>query len=135
MEENKNLSKDSVKISEEVVASITGVAAAETEGVASVGGNSIASNWAELISGKKNNAKGIKITMNEDVVELEVLLTVKYGVSIPEVAANVQFNVKNSVEEMTGLKVEKVDVRVTGIKTSGEEKKNEGKKEITEEKE
>ncbi len=135
MEENKNISKDCVKISEEVVAAITGVAASETEGVASVGNNSIASNWTELISGKKNNTKGIKIAMTEDTVEIEILLTVKYGVSIPEVAANVQFNVKNSVEEMTGLKVEKVDVRVTGIKTVAEEKKTEEKKEITEEKE
>ncbi len=135
MEEKKNISKDSVKISEEVVASITGVAASETEGVASVGGNSIASNWTELISGKKNNTKGIKITMNENVVELEILLTVKYGVSIPEVASNVQYNVKNAVEEMTGLIVEKVDVRVTGIKTVAEDKKTEEKKEIIEEKE
>ncbi len=135
MEEKNNISKDSVKISEEVVASITGVAASETEGVASVGGNSIASNWTELISGKKNNTKGIKITMNENVVEIEILLTVKYGVSIPEVASNVQYNVKNAVEEMTGLVVEKVDVRVTGIKTVAEDKKTEEKKEIIEEKE
>ena len=49
-----NKSGDSVKISDEVISVITGIAASEVEGVASVGGGSIAANWAELISGKKN---------------------------------------------------------------------------------
>lgn len=119
MEENK----DSLKISEEVISVITGVSASETEGVVSVGSGSIASNWTELISGKKNNAKGIKISMGENTVTIEIQLVVKYGVRITDVAAAVQENVKNAVEEMTGLSVEKVDVRVTGIKTVQAENK------------
>lgn len=115
--------KDDVKISDEVIAVITGVAASETEGVAAVGNGSIASNWTELISGKKNTSKGIRLSVEEDKVSVEVQIAVKYGVCIPDVALAVQTNVKNAVEEMTGLTVAKIDVRVTGIKTEPEEKK------------
>ncbi len=115
--------KDGIKISDEVIAVITGVAASETEGVAAVGNGSIASNWAELISGKKNTSKGIRLSVEENKVSVEVQIMVKYGVCIPDVALSVQTNVKNAVEEMTGLSVEKIDVRVTGIKMAAEEKK------------
>lgn len=118
MEEKEimEVKKDSIKISDEVVAVITGVAASETDGVYSVGTGSIASNWTEIISGKKNNSKGIKIVMGENTVSVEINLTVKYGVRISDVAKAVQENVKSSVEEMTGFTVEKVDVKVVGIK-------------------
>ncbi len=130
-----NTSGDSVKISDEVIAVITGIAASETEGVISVGAGGIASGWAEFISGKKNTSKGIKIIMTESGVEVDVAIVVKYGVNIPEVATNVQINAKNSIEEMTGLKVDKIDVKIIGIKTEAPEKKNPEKEEMTEEKE
>lgn len=128
-----NTSGDSIKISDEVIAVITGIAASETEGVASVGTSGIAANWTELISGKKNISKGIKTEITEAGCNIEIQIVVKYGVSIPEVASNVQYGVKNAVEEMTGLNVEKIDVKVVGIKTVAEEKKE--PKEVTEEKE
>ncbi len=126
--------KDTLKISDEVVAVITGVAASETEGVFSVGTGSFASGWTELLGGKKNNAKGIKVVMGEGSVTIEIQLVVKYGVRITDVAASVQENVKNAVEEMTGFTVEKVDVRVVGIKASPEAKKEEAEKEEPKEK-
>lgn len=126
--------KDTLKISDEVVAVITGVAASETEGVFSVGTGSFASGWTELLSGKKNNAKGIKVVMGEGSVTIEIQLVVKYGVRITDVAASVQENVKNAVEEMTGFTVEKVDVRVVGIKAAPEVKKEEAEKEEPKEK-
>lgn len=126
--------KDTLKISDEVVAVITGVAASETEGVFSVGTGSFASGWTELLGGKKNNAKGIKVVMGEGSVTIEIQLAVKYGVRITDVAASVQENVKNAVEEMTGFTVEKVDVRVVGIKASPEAKKEEAEKEEPKEK-
>lgn len=126
--------KDTLKISDEVVAVITGVAASETEGVFSVGTGSFASGWTELLGGKKNNAKGIKVVMGEGSVTIEIQIVVKYGVRITDVAASVQENVKNAVEEMTGFTVEKVDVRVVGIKASPEAKKEEAEKEETKEK-
>ena len=105
-----NTSGDSVKISDEVIAVISGIAASETEGVASIGASSIAANWTELISGKKNNSKGIKVEMTDGGCNIEIQIVVKYGIRIPEVASGVQYGVKNAVEEMTGLKVEKIDV-------------------------
>jgi len=126
--------KDTLKISDEVVAVITGVAASETEGVFSVGTGSFASGWTELLGGKKNNSKGIKVVMGEGSVTIEIQLVVKYGVRITDVAASVQENVKNAVEEMTGFTVEKVDVRVVGIKASPEAKKEEAEKEEPKEK-
>ncbi len=126
--------KDTLKISDEVVAVITGVAASETEGVFSVGTGSFASGWTELLGGKKNNAKGIKVVMGEGSVTIEIQLVVKYGVRITDVAASVQENVKNAIEEMTGFTVEKVDVRVVGIKASPEAKKEEAEKEEPKEK-
>lgn len=126
--------KDTLKISDEVVAVITGVAASETEGVFSVGTGSFASGWTELLGGKKNNAKGIKVVMGEGSVTIEIQIVVKYGVRITDVAASVQENVKNAVEEMTGFTVEKVDVRVVGIKASPEAKKEEAEKEDPKEK-
>ena len=129
-----NTKGDCIKISDEVIAVIAGIATTETEGVASVGAGGIAANWTELISGKKNNSKGIKVEIEEKNVSIEIQLVVKYGVNIPEVASSVQYAVKNAVEEMTGLSVEKIDVKVIGIKTVAEEKK-EIKNEATEEKE
>lgn len=126
--------KDTLKISDEVVAVITGVAASETEGVFSVGTGSFASGWTELLGGKKNNAKGIKVVMGEGSVTIEIQLVVKYGVRITDVAASVQENVKNAVEEMTGFTVEKVDVKVVGIKAAPEVKKEEPEKEEPKEK-
>lgn len=129
--EEKNIleSVDNVKISEEVVAVITSVAASETEGVESVGGSALTTNWTDMLSGKKSAPKGIKILIGEDGVKIDLALVVKYGVSIPEVALSVQSAVKNAVEEMTGMTVLNVEVRVTGIKTEPAEKKQPEKKE------
>ncbi len=136
MEEKEILTenKDSLKISDEVIAVITGVAASETEGVFSVGTGSFASGWTELLGGKKNNAKGIKVVMGEGTVSIEIQLVVKYGVRITDVASSVQENVKNAVEEMTGFTVEKVDVKVAGIKTAPEKKTESAEKEDTKDK-
>lgn len=123
---------DGIEIAEEVVAVITGVSASETEGVAQVGSGSLASNWTELISGKKNNAKGIKILMGEGNVSIDIQIVVKYGARIPDVATLVQENVKNSVEEMTGINVTRVDVNVVGVKTASAKEKKESLKESVE---
>lgn len=136
MEEKEILEEknDSLKISDEVVAVITGVAASETEGVFTVGTGSFASGWTELLGGKKNNAKGIRVVMGEGTVSIEIQLVVKYGVRITDVASSVQENVKNAVEEMTGFTVEKVDVKVVGIKAAPESKAEPAEKEDTKDK-
>ncbi len=108
-----------IKISDEVISTIATVAISEIEGVSCVNGTF--SEFAQKL-GKKNFGKGIKVTSGEELV-LDVNIEVEYGVKIPEVAWNVQDNVKKSVELMSGLCVEKVNVHVVGvIQPKGKEK-------------
>ena len=107
----KNDINGNIKISDEVIITITSVAVSEIEGANCASGtlNEIAQKF-----GKKNFAKGIKVTVEEDIV-LDVNIAVDYGVKIPDVAWNVQDNVKKSVELMTGLTVNKVNVHVVDV--------------------
>ena len=100
-----------IKISDEVISTIATVAISEIDGVSCVNGT-----FSELAQklGKKNFGKGIKVTSGEELV-LDVNVEVEYGVKIPEVAWNVQDNVKKSVELMSGLSVGKVNVHVVGV--------------------
>ncbi|SHJ65524.1 Asp23/Gls24 family envelope stress response protein [Tepidibacter formicigenes] len=109
--ENKNYGQ--IKISEDVIATISGIAAAEIEGVASMSG-SITGNITEIL-GKKNLSKGVKVVVNEEDVFIDLFLLIEYGVVIPDVAWKIQENVKNTVETMTGLKVVEVNVHIQGI--------------------
>lgn len=108
-----------VKISEDVIGTIAGLAAAEVKGVSSMNAG-LTGGIYDLI-GKKNPAKGVKIEVKEEEVSIDLYLTVEYGVKIPEVALEVQQTVKNSVETMTGLTVSNIDVHVQGVKTEKEE--------------
>jgi len=114
--ENTNLGQEgSVEISEEVVAVIASVAAAEVQGVHAIS-NTISGGIAEMF-GKKNQAKGVKIDIDEQnmTASIDVALSVDYGCRIQDVAASVQERVKNSVENMTGLHVVRVNVRVDAV--------------------
>ena len=102
-----------VKISEDVVASIAAISAAETEGVHGLYAG-IGKDIAEFL-GKKNLAKGVKITFNGNCVEVEIGMSVKYGYSILEVAKKVQESVSSAIESMTGLHTTCVDVQVGSI--------------------
>ena len=102
-----------VKIADEVVASIAALAATEVEGVDSMAGNIT----NELISrlGMKNLSKGVKVDVLEGVVTVSLSLNLKYNYSIPEVTRKVQEKVKNAVENMTGLEVADVNIKVAGV--------------------
>ena len=79
-----------------------------------------------MLKGKKSSGKNVKVTLNEDNLAIDLYLSVEYGIKIPEVVRAVQENVKKTVETMTGLKVEAVNVIVQNIylpKTEKEEKK------------
>lgn len=102
-----------VKIADEVVGVIAGIAATEVEGVAGMSG-SIASGITEIL-GKKNFSKGVKVEVGETQTALDLYIVIQYGVSIPEVAQQVQENVKRAVESMTGLDVVEVNVHVQGV--------------------
>lgn len=108
-----------VKISEDVVSTIAGLAASEVQGVASMSAG-LTGGIYDLI-GKKNPSKGVKIEMKEEEVFLDLYLVVEYGAKIPDVALEVQQAVKNSVETMTGLTASKVDIHIQGVKMEKEE--------------
>ena len=102
-----------VKIADEVVAIIAGLAATEVEGVSSMAGNIT----NELVSklGMKNLSKGVKVEVTDDSVEVNLSLNIAYGYSIPEVSAKVQDRVKNAIENMTGLEVSVVNIRIASV--------------------
>lgn len=102
-----------IHISEEVLSAIAAAAALEVTGVSSLAAN-LGSDIAELL-GKKNLAKGVRVKLEEDRVEVELSVLMGYGNTIPEVGKAVQEAVKNAVESMTGLEVANVNVNVSGI--------------------
>ena len=102
-----------VQIADEVVAIIAGLAATEVEGVASMAGNIT----NELVSklGMKNLSKGVKVAVTEEHVSVNLSLNLKYGYSIPDVCEKVQEKVKNAIENMTGLMVLDVNIKIAGV--------------------
>lgn len=109
-----------VRIADEVVAVIAGLAATEVKGVASLGGGITNSMVAR--KGIKALSKGVKIVVNEDnEVKADLIINLTYGSSIPEVAREVQDRVSSAIESMTGMKVVDVNLRVIGIEADPEE--------------
>lgn len=102
-----------VQIADEVVAVIAGLAATEVKGVADTSGN--VTNEIAGKFGKKNLSKGVKVMVNEDTVSVDMALTLEYGYGIPEVAKQVQEKVKLAIENMTGLQVQDVNIRIAGV--------------------
>ena len=105
-----------VKIASDVVAVIAGLAANEVDGVDSMAGNIT----NELIGmlGMKNLSKGVKIVMEEGTVRVDIAINVIYGYSIPKITKQVQEKVSQQIENMTGLIVPEVNVRVAGVNTA-----------------
>ncbi|MCI5603134.1 MAG: Asp23/Gls24 family envelope stress response protein [Lachnospiraceae bacterium] len=102
-----------VQIADDVVAIIAGLAATEVEGVASMYGNITNELVAKL--GMKNLAKGVKAVLENNEVTVDLALNVKFGYSIKEVSAKVQEKVKSAIENMTGLTVNLVNIRIANI--------------------
>ena len=102
-----------VRIADEVVAIIAGLAATEVEGVSSMAGNIT----NEIVSrlGMKNLSKGILVEVMENEVKVDVAINIAYGYSIPDVSAKVQDKVKSAIENMTGLTVAVVNVRIASV--------------------
>ena len=123
VEENNN-----IQISDDVVAVIARMAASEVPGVAEMAGG-FAGGISEVLSGKKNKAKGIKVDIQDKKVKIDVNIIVEYGSRIPDVAFEIQKRVKKSVENMTGLIANEVNVHVQGVVTVEEEKANKAEEE------
>ncbi|PLT29150.1 Asp23/Gls24 family envelope stress response protein [Peribacillus deserti] len=108
---NKGLGK--VEIAPEVIEVIAGIAAHEVEGVANMRGN-FASGVVEKL-GKKNHGKGVRVDLSEDGIKLDIYCTMKFGVSIPKVAQEVQDNIRQALINMTALEPDEVNVHIVGI--------------------
>ena len=102
-----------VKIADEVVAIIAGLAAMEVEGVSSMAGNATRELIAKL--GMKSLSKGVKVDVLENVVCVNLNLNLEYGYSIPETCKKVQEKVKTAIENMTGLEVSDVNISIAGV--------------------
>ncbi len=113
MGENMEITNGNIKISDEVLETIASVAVSEIEGVSSTASGIVDGIARRLV--KKPATSGIKATVGEGTASVDINIVVKYGVRIPEVAWNVQDAVKKEIELMTGLAVERVNVRVVGI--------------------
>ena len=99
------------------MAIIAGLAATEVEGVDSMAGNITNELVGKL--GMKNLSKGVKVDVTEDHVSVDISLNIKYGYKIPEVSEKVQERVKNAIENMTGLMVLDVNVKIAGVNMDG----------------
>ena len=102
-----------VQIADEVVAIIAGLAATEVDGVDSMAGNITNELVGKL--GMKNLSKGVKVEVTEGHVSVNMALNLKYGYSIPDVCEKVQEKVKNAIENMTGLMVLDVNIKIAGV--------------------
>ena len=116
LQENEEIG--SVKIADDVVAMIAALAATEVEGVAAMSGNMT----NEFLSrvGVKNAAKGTRVEVLQKKVKVDLAITIEYGFNIPATCQRVQTKVKNAVENMTGLEVTDVNIRIAGINVSKE---------------
>lgn len=122
----KNLSSGengSVRIADDVVAIIAGLAATEVEGVAGMSGG-IAGGITEML-GRKNLSKGVKVEVGEKEAAIDIFVIVEFGIRIPDVALQIQEKVKKAVENMTGLRVVEINVHVQGVAFPGSESKEE----------
>lgn len=111
-----NQGKDSlgkVEIAPEVIEVIAGIAASEVEGVAQMRGN-FATGVAEKL-GKKNHGKGVKVELTEDEIIIDVYCTMKFGVTIPTVAQEIQDNIRQALVNMTALEADEVNIHIVGV--------------------
>ena len=124
MSEEKDLMKSNaglgaIKIADEVVSIIAGLAATEVDGIAGMSGG-VVGGIAEML-GRKNFSKGVKVEVGDREAAVDLFIIVKYGARIPDVALAAQENIKNAIETMTGLSVVEVNVHVQGVNFPEEE--------------
>jgi len=126
--ESEEDDEGSIKIADEVVGIITGLAATEIDGVAGMSGG-LAGGLADML-GRKNLSKGVKVEVTDQSALVDVYVIINYGNSIPDVAWKIQDNVKQEIEGMTGLNVKAVNVHVQGVNFPEDEQEEVENKEV-----
>jgi uncharacterized alkaline shock family protein YloU len=109
----------SIRIANEVVRIIAGLAASEVKGVIGMSGG-VVDGFAELVK-KKNLAKGVKVEVGEKQAVVDLFVIIEYGSKIPDIAYAIQENVKKAIESMTGLEVIEVNVHIQGVEFKQDE--------------
>ncbi|WP_330392519.1 Asp23/Gls24 family envelope stress response protein [Geosporobacter subterraneus] len=112
-----------IKIADEVVGIIAGLAATEVPGVAGMSGG-LAGGIAEIL-GRKNLSKGVKVEVGEREAAVDLFIIVEYGAKIPDVSWQIQESVKKAIETMTGLKVVEVNIHIQGVNIDKDNKEEE----------
>lgn len=115
--ENTDLGK--IEIAPEVIEVIAGIAASEVEGLASMRGN-FATGVVERFGGV-SHTKGVKVELTDEGILIDLHVVLKFGVSIPEVAQNLQTNIRQSLKNMTKLEITEINVHVVGIQMEQDE--------------
>lgn len=110
--------EDKIKISEEVIATIAGIAASEVESLASMSGGLV--DGIVGILGRKNPGRGIKVEIKDGLVSIEISVIIQYGSKIHEVSKDIQSRVREAVESMTGMQVLAVNINVLGVSVGKE---------------
>lgn len=119
-----------IKIANEVVAIIAGLAATEIDGVAEMSGG-FAGGFAEII-GRNNLSKGVEVEVGEEETTIDLNVIIEYGSKIPDVAWKIQENVQEAIESMTGLDVVEINVHVQGVQFVEEEEELEEEMDVEE---
>ncbi|MFR1519108.1 MAG: Asp23/Gls24 family envelope stress response protein [Clostridia bacterium] len=104
---------DDMMITDEAIAVMAGVAASEVKGVASMSGG-FAGGIAEVF-GRRNLSKGVKVVTKNDVTTVDLYVVVKYGYRIPDLAYEIQENVKDTIESLSGISVDAVNIHIQGV--------------------
>ena len=105
-----------VKIANDVVAMIAGLAATEVDGVSAMSGNITDELMGKVGIAIKKQTKGVRVDILEGTVSVDLALTLEYGYNIPATCNKVQEKVKSALETMTGFEVSDVNIRIIGIK-------------------
>lgn len=111
-----------ITIREEVIATVSGVAAMECYGLVGMAPRNVQEELTDLLR-RDNFERGVDVQFNEDSISIQLYIVVEYGVKISEVAKNVQERVKYVVETMLGLKVDRVNVKVQSVRVTGAKRK------------
>lgn len=119
MENIERYETGSIRIANEVVRIIAGLAASEVKGVVGMSGG-VVDGFAELVK-KKNLAKGVKVEVGEKQAAVDLFVIIEYGSKIPDIAYAIQENVKRAIESMTGLEVVEVNVHIQGVEFKQED--------------
>lgn len=114
-----------IKIADDVVKIIAGLATTEVPGVVAMS-SGVVGGIADML-GRKNMSKGVKVEVGEKEAAVDTFVVVEFGTRIPDVASKIQENVKKAIENMTGLQVVEVNVHIQGVAFSNDEKEEDHK--------